>query len=58
MQKRKQIMIQGCFAHICKTVVKTEIENLSAEELNERCCTFVLTVRKKDANEYEPSTLK
>jgi hypothetical protein len=51
-------MIQGCFAHICKTVVKTEIENLSAEELNERCCTFVLTVRKKDANEYEPSTLK
>ena len=35
-----------------------EIESLSAEELNERCCTFVLSVRKKDGNEYEPSTLK
>jgi len=35
-----------------------EIENLSAEELNERCCTFVLSARKKDGNEYEPSTLK
>ena len=29
-----------------------EIENLSAEELNERCCTFVLFVRKRDGNEY------
>lgn len=34
------------------------IENLSAKELNEQFSTFLLSVKKRDGTEYEPSTFK
>jgi hypothetical protein len=33
--------------YLVQTGEKTEIENLSAEALNEKCSTFLLSVRKK-----------
>lgn len=44
--------------YLINTGETKEIENLTAAELNEKCCTFLLSIRKKDGNEYEPSTLK
>jgi hypothetical protein len=41
-----------------QTGKKTEIENLSAESLNEKFSTFLLSVRHKDGSEYEPTTLR
>ena len=45
-------------AYLVQTGEKTEIENLSAESLNEKFRTFLLSVRKKDGSEYEPTTLR
>jgi len=36
----------------------TEIENMTAENVNEKFSTFLLSVTKKDGKEYEPSTLR
>jgi hypothetical protein len=43
--------------YLVQTGEKTEIENLSAEALNEKFSTFLLSVRKKDGSEHEPTTL-
>ena len=58
IQKGKQTDISLFRSYLQNCDENREIEDLSAEELNERCCTFVLSVRKRDGNEYEPSTLK
>jgi hypothetical protein len=42
--------------YLVQTGEKTEIENLSAESLNEKFSTFLLSVRKKDGSEYEPTS--
>jgi hypothetical protein len=44
--------------YLVQTGEKAEIENLSAESLNEKFSTFLLSVRKKDGSEYEPTTLR
>ena len=44
--------------YLVQTGEKAEIENLSAESLNEKFSTFLLYVRKKDGSEYEPTTLR
>jgi hypothetical protein len=43
--------------YLVQTGEKTEIENLSAEALNEKFSTFLLSVRKKYGSEHEPTTL-
>ena len=44
--------------YLVQTGEKNEIENLSAESLNETFSTFLLSARKKDGSEYEPTTLR
>ena len=44
--------------YLVQTGEKTEIENLSADSLNEKFSTFLLSVRHKDGSEYEPTTLR
>ena len=44
--------------YLVQTGEKTEIKNLSAESLNEKFSTFLLSIRKKDGSEYEPTTLR
>ena len=44
--------------YLVQTGEKTEIENISAESLNETFSTLLLSVRKKDGSEYEPTTLR
>ena len=40
-----------------KEIVK-EMENLEAKELDEVLCAFLVSVKKKDGGEYEPTTLR
>jgi hypothetical protein len=44
--------------YLVQTGEKTEIENLSAESLNEKFSTFLLSARENDGSEYEPTTLR
>ena len=44
--------------YLVQTGEKIEIENLSADALYEKFSTFLLSVRKKDGSEYEPTTLR
>jgi hypothetical protein len=45
-------------SYLVNTGENTEIENMTAENLNEKFSTFLLSVTKKDGTEYEPSTLR
>ena len=44
--------------YLVNTGENTEIENVTAENFNEKISTFLLSVTKKDGTEYEPSTLR
>jgi len=35
-----------------------EFENIEPRELHEILCAFILAVKKKDGDEYEPTTLR
>jgi len=45
-------------SYLVNTGENTEIENMTAANLNEKFSTFLLSVTKKDGTEYEPSTLR
>jgi GTPase Era involved in 16S rRNA processing len=45
-------------SYLVNTGENTEIENMTAENLNEKFSTFLLSVTKIDGTEYEPSTLR
>ena len=57
--KKKTISDMRLFKNYLTNIGEnSEIENLSAESLNEKFSTFLLSVTKKDGTEYEPSTLR
>jgi hypothetical protein len=45
-------------SYLVNTGENTEIEKMTAENLNEKFSTFLLSVTKKDRTEYKPSTLR
>ena len=45
-------------SYLVNTGGNTEIENMTAANLNDKFNTFLLSITKKDGTEYEPSILR